>query len=180
MAAEPTTRRLVLRKPSWRKGHHELVAGEDTVLGTLDVAAWSGGAVAEAVDGAWRFERARGLTQKHVRIRDGATDAELADVRRVRFGRGAVLELDGRRYELAARGMFRPVWTWTEGGGELVTLTARGTGRGEKAHIEVTPAGLACPHASLLVLLGCHLVLLAAREQGASAGATSAATAAAS
>jgi hypothetical protein len=56
---------LALRKPSRRGGMHELRAGE-VLVGRLDVRSLTSAAKAEAADGAWRFDRPRGLGQKRV------------------------------------------------------------------------------------------------------------------
>jgi hypothetical protein len=169
---------IVLRKPSWRSGLHDLVAGE-TLVGRLDVSSWSGGSDAEAADGHWRFERPRGLTARTVRVLSVPDAHELAVVRRAKGGRQAELELDGHRYELRAHGWWKPRWTWTEGGDELGMITARDTFRGERGRVELTELGLASPHASLLALLGAHLAFLSNREgnAAAAAGATAATTA---
>ena len=165
---------LVLRKPSWKSGEHELLAGEELV-GRLDVSSWSGGSVAEAADGRWKIDRPRGFTQRRIRVLDPETEDEVAEVRRDGWGRRAEVELGGHRYELRARGFWKPTWTWTEEGAELATLTTRDTLREEKGRIDVGGALRASPHASLLVLLGAHLALLAGREAAGAAAAGAAA-----
>ena len=44
--------RLELRKESWRKGTHDLVAG-DKLAARLDYGQWSGTTRAQAADGEW-------------------------------------------------------------------------------------------------------------------------------
>lgn len=174
--AEPLTalrdagNELALRKPSRRRGHYELRAG-DALVGRLDVAAWSGAACAETADGTWRLERPRGLAQKRVRVLSEDGERELATFHREGFGRRGAMELDGRRYELRADGWWKPRWAWTEGGEELAVLTTRHTFRDERGRVTLMIAGQASPHGALLALLGVHLALLSAREQSAAAGA---------
>jgi hypothetical protein len=163
----------VLRKPSWRSGLHELVAG-DAVVGQLDVSSWSGGSLAEAADERWKIDRPRGFTQRRIRVLDASTEDEVAEVRRDGWGRRAEVGLGEHRYELRARAWWKPHWAWTEDGAELVTLSTRDTLREEMGRIRLSDALRASPHASLLVLLGAHLALLAGREAAgaAAAGAT--------
>lgn len=164
------TNELALRKPSWRSGLHELVAG-DAVVGQLDVSSWSGGSLAEAADGRWKIDRARGFTQRRIRVLDAATEDEVAAVRRDAWGRHAEVELGGHRYELRAHGVWKPRWAWTEEGTELATLSTRDTLREEKGRIRLSDGLRASPHASLLVLLGVHLALLSGREDAAASSA---------
>ena len=123
---------LALRKPSWRRGMHELRAGK-ALVGLLDVRAWSGGSRAETADGAWRLDRPRGFSQRRVRVLTADGERELATFMRDGLGRSGAIELDGRRYALRAHGWWKPRWVWTdEGGTELVSLTTRHTFRDER------------------------------------------------
>ena len=92
-------------------------------------------------------------------------EREIAAVDRDWTGRKAVMELDGRSYELRAHGWWKPRWVWTCDGAELASLTTRETFREEKGRVTLTPAGEASPHAELLTLLGAHLALLSARDR---------------
>ena len=167
------TNELVLRKPSWRSGLHELAAG-DAVVGQLDVSSWSGGSLAEAADGRWKIDRPRGFTQRRVRVLHAEGEEELAVVRRDAWGRGAEVELGGHRYELRAHGVWKPRWAWTEEGTELATLSTRDTLREEKGRIRLSDGLRASPHASLLVLLGVHLALLSSGSEDAAASSATA------
>jgi len=169
---------LTLAKPSWKRGLHELRAGTE-VVGTLDVNSWSGGSVAAAAEGGWRFERPRGFLRRSVRIL-GAGDVELGRFASSGFGgRGGTLRLGERVYELRTREVFKPRFAWTDGSGELAAFTASG-GLGErKGAFELTAAGRASADAALLLLLGAHLALLSQRETAAIGGASAAAAGAA-
>jgi hypothetical protein len=160
---------LVLRRPSWRKGLYELLAG-DAVVGRLDTRVWSGAARAETAEGAWRFDRPRGLSGRRVRILDAEDDREVAALQRSGWGRGARLQLDGRDLRLTAHGYWKPAWSWWQDGEELATVTTRHVFKGEKGRVVLTPAGQASPHAAFLALLGAHLVLLSERESSSASG----------
>ncbi len=58
---------LELRKESWRKGTHDLVAG-DALVARLDYAQWSGKTRAQTADGEWTFGRAKGFTQRTIKV----------------------------------------------------------------------------------------------------------------
>ena len=98
---------------------------------------------------------------------DGAS--EVTTFMREGMGRRGSMELDGRRYELAAHGWWKPRWVWTSDATELAELTTRHTFKDERGRVALTAAGQASPHAALLALLGTHLALLSAREAAASA-----------
>jgi hypothetical protein len=152
-----------LRKPSRRERVHELRAG-DVLVGRLDSKALSGSAIAEAAEGTWRLDRARG---KRIRVLSGDGSSELTTFLREGMGRRGWMELDGRRYELAAHGWWKPRWVWTSDATELAELTTRHTFKDERGRVALTAAGQASPHAALLALLGTHLALLSAREAAA-------------
>jgi hypothetical protein len=156
---------LALLKPSWRRGLYELRAGEAQV-GLLDVSTWSGASRAQTADGSWRLDRPRGFSQRRVRVLSSDGERELGTfLRQGLSGRRGAIELDGRRYAMEARGLWRPRWVWTSAdGAELASLTTRGTFREEKGRATLTDAGRSSPHAGLLLLLGAHLALLSDRE----------------
>ena len=145
-----------MRKPSRRGGVHELRAG-DVLVARLD----SKTLIAEAAGAAWRLDRSRG---KRVRVLSADGASEVTTFVREGMGRRGSMELDGRRYELAAHGWWKPRWVWTSDGTELAELTTRHTFKDERGRVALTAAGQASPHAALLVLLGTHLALLSARE----------------
>ncbi len=149
-----------MRKPSRRGGAHELRAG-DVLVARLDVRSSPGIAVAEAAEATWRLDRGRG---KRIRVLSGDGAAEVTTFLREGMGRRGSMELDGRRYELAAHGWWKPRWVWTSDATELAELTTRHTFKDERGRVALTAAGQASPHAALLALLGTHLALLSARE----------------
>lgn len=95
---------------------------------------------------------------------DGASEVTMFTREGMR--RRGSMELDGRRYELAAHGRWKPRWVWTSDATELAELTTRHTFKDERGRVALTAAGQASPHAALLALLGTHLALLSAREAG--------------
>jgi len=58
-----------LRKESWRRGAHDLVAG-DALVARLDYEQWSGKTRAQAADGEWEFGRTKGFTQRTTKVVD--------------------------------------------------------------------------------------------------------------
>ncbi len=152
-----------MRKPSRRGGAHELRAG-GVLVARLDSKALSGSALAEAADGTWRLDRARG---KRIHVLSGDGSSEVTTFLREGMGRRGWMELDGRRYELAAHGWWKPRWVWTSDATQLAELTTRHTFKDERGRVALTAAGQASPHAALLALLGTHLALLSAREAAA-------------
>ena len=152
-----------MRKPSRRGGVHELRAG-DVLVARLDSRSLSGSAIAEAAEGTWRLDRGRG---RRIRVLSGDGSSDVTTFVREGMGRRGSMELDGRRYELAAHGWWKPRWVWTSDATQLAELTTRHTFRDERGRVALTAAGQASPHAALLALLGTHLALLSAREAAA-------------
>ena len=144
---------------------HELRAG-DVLVARLDVKSLQGSAIAEAAEATWRLDRPRGMAQKRVRLLSADGTSEVTMFTREGMGRRGSMELDGRRYELAAHGWWKPRWVWTSDATELAELTTRHTFKDERGRVALTAAGQASPHAALLALLGTHLALLSAREAG--------------
>jgi hypothetical protein len=131
------------------------------LVARLDLKTLPGTAIAEAAEATWRLDRARG---KRIRVLSGDGASEVTTFLREGMGRRGSMELDGRRYELAAHGWWKPRWVWTSDATELAELTTRHTFKDERGRVALTAAGQASPHAALLALLGTHLALVSARE----------------
>lgn len=165
---------LELRKESWRKGAHDLVAG-DALVARFDYAQWSGKTRAQAADGEWTFGRTKGFTHRTIKVVDPGSERELASFARRTWKRGGSLELGGASYELAASGMFKPAWRWERDGRELLAVEQTSSLGETKARVTLTDAARTDPNASLLVLLAIHVALTSSSESaGAGAGAGSA------
>lgn len=163
---------LELRKESWRKGPHDLVAG-DALVARLDYGQWSGKTRAQAADGEWALGRTKGFTQRTMKVIDPGSERELASFARRTWKRGGSVELAGASYALTASGMFKPAWRWERDGRELVTVEETSSFGETKAHVTLTDAGRTDPHGSLLMLLAIHVALTSSSENagaGAAAG----------
>lgn len=142
---------LELRKPGRRREPHQLWAG-DAHVGRLTRAGGSGGAEAEAADGAWSFAAARGLISSRIDVHDG-TQA-LGTFERTLGRRGGRITIHGNELEVVTAG---GDWHWAHAGTPLVTLDY---GKGDVAvRFEVLPAGESYALRSLLVLLGGHALI---------------------
>ncbi len=171
---------LELHKESWRKGTHDLVAG-DALVARLDYGQWSGKTRAQAADGEWGFGRTKGFSHRTIKVVDPGSERELASFARRTWKRGGDLELGGASYALAASGMFKPAWRWTRDGRELLAVEQTGSLGETKARVTLTDAGRTDPNASLLILLAIHVALTTTSESAsASAAAAGGASAAGS
>ncbi len=168
---------LELRRKSWRKGTHDLVAG-DRLVARLDYGRWSGKSRAQAADGEWAIEPTRGRNLRTMKIIDPGSERELASFNqrtwRKRGGkRGGSVELAGASYALTASGKFKLTWRWERDGRELVTFEETSSLGEAKAHVTLTDAGRADPHASLLILLAVHVALTLRIERAVAAAGAS-------
>lgn len=166
---------LELRKESWRKGAHDLVAG-DALVARLDYGQWSGKTRAQAADGEWAFGRTKGFTHRTINVVDSGSERELASFARRTWKRGGSVELGGASYALTASGVFKPAWRWEHDGRQLLCVEQTGSLGETKARVTLTDAGRADPNASLLILLAIHVALTSSSESAA-AGSTAAVSA---
>jgi len=166
---------LELRKESWRKGAHDLLAG-DAPVARLDYAQWSGKTRAQAADGEWAFGRTKGFSHRTIKVVDPGSERELASFARRTWKRGGSVELGGATYALTASGMFKPAWRWERDGRELLAVEQTSSLGETKARVTLTDAGRTDPNASLLVLLAIHVALTSSSESAAGASAAAGST----
>jgi hypothetical protein len=91
------------------KGRHELTAS-GPILGSLQrVGFWKNAGQAEFKDKTWSFQRSGfGRTA----ILQGAGVRPVAEFKANWLGGGMLVFNDGEAFQLAARGLWRPVWSW--------------------------------------------------------------------
>jgi hypothetical protein len=160
---------LELRKPSWHRAVYELRAG-DALVGVLARSGLSSRAEARAADGYWRFGRSRGFRRRYLPVLAMPFDQEVARFDRRRGKGGGTLAVGGREYTLEPQGRWKPTWRWEADGVQLASLAPTSSLGDLKARVALTPAGSESADASLLVLLGAHVVLLTREEDTAAGG----------
>jgi hypothetical protein len=163
-----TIREAAARKLSWRlaKDTYELRSGHD-LLATLRILKGRTLFLAEAAEGRWTFKRT-GFFRVTVTVRLENSSTELAMLRV--SGSAGTLELsNGGKFHWTAS---HREWSFNDETGKLlVGINSKGNSRNLSGEVELAPAVLALPDASLLVLLGWYCLILLASEEEAVAGA---------
>ena len=141
----------------WWKREFELRAG-DEVLARLYKEKGTRGVIGEASDGRWVF-RHGGAWKMEIVVLDAATQAEVAIIKR---GRNAAIRFpDGRFLPWKRTSFWRIEWIWIgEDGNPLMRFQ-----RGKRVVLE--PLAFSLPDLSLLVIAGCHLMVLHQEEAAA-------------
>lgn len=169
---DATSGELEIRKESWRKNVHELVAQEGPVA-RIDYATWSGRARAESAGGTWGFSRVKGFRSASIEITEGDGGAEVGRMAKKVWTRGGSLKLGGRTYELHAKGWLQTSWRWEQDGEPVVEVDLPGSFGKRKGAARVSDAGRSDPWAVVLLLLVLHV---SAGDEVAATGAAVAAT----
>jgi hypothetical protein len=165
--ADVVGQELVLGRRRRRRvgGRHayELRAG-DEVLGRL----WLrhrpiGGADAQTAEGSWRFGRT-GFFRQEVEVSERGTGHWRGTVQRNAFWRNARMHLDGRDLVWSGRGWAGRESALHDGDVPLLRLRSRPMSAPRRVTVLVERPAAGLPGLPMLVLLCCHLVLIADEE----------------
>jgi hypothetical protein len=171
---EAASQSLISRPAPGAEGEFELLSGSE-VLGTLRWENRFSLTVAEAAEGKWTFKRT-GFFHPKVTVRKASDDMDLATytpagVQWPGMSSSHMIEFaGGRKFLWASADAFSSEWTFKGASGEPLIQIKPGPDK-KSSEVLLTPAGLALPEASLLILLGSYVMLLVASERAAGMGA---------
>lgn len=148
-------------QPDWSKWQFEIHAGEE-IVGTLEwKAGLDAGAIATSADGAWSFKHG-GFNHPWVRIRPEGKEWDIARFHLSNWNGNGLLTLhDGRKLRWGFTNDRRTSWRWDWVNGiPLISIRKALESEDNMGVIEIHPRWESAPDASLLMLLGCYLIVV--------------------
>jgi hypothetical protein len=167
--SEITSNEIAWSQPDWRKHEFEIRAGGE-IIGTLS---WERDfeslAIARTADGVWTFRRG-GFIRPWVSIRAEGEDWDIARVQVNWSGNGMLDFSDGRRFHWGYTNLTCTEWRWDwTDGTSLIEIKSEPRTGDTEGIIEIHRQAISIPDASMLILLGCYLIVLSSHDKSSQA-----------
>lgn len=148
---------LVWRHPGLFRRELELWAGSEKLASLRFIGLLRAGVVAESADGGLTYERI-GLFRGHVRVRDAATQAEIARFDCRWTGGGKLCFASGAEYRWSSSGLWRTRWGWSLGEEDRFLAFRSIFSLLGDFEMEAQPQALRVAELPVLVLTGAYLM----------------------